>query len=53
MNILQPFTYQISEAFKIEKGKIREVQALYREAPYGMGSGWTEWEQSISSEPNY
>jgi hypothetical protein len=53
MSVLQPFTYQISEAFKIEKGKFREIQALYREAPYGMGSGWTEWEQAISSEPIY
>ncbi len=53
MNVLQPFTYQISEAFKIEKGQFREIQALYREAPYGMGSGWTTPEQVLSSEPIY
>ncbi len=51
--VKQPFTWEIAELFKIEKGLLREIQAVYQEAPYGMGSGWSSWEQSISSEPNY
>ncbi len=53
MDLNQPFTWEIAELFKIENGLIREIQALYREAPYGMGSGWSTWEQTLSSKPNY
>ena len=53
MGVKQPFTWEIAELFKIENGLIREIQAMYQEAPYGMGTGWSNWEQILSNEPNY
>ena len=47
----QPFTWQIAEAFKIERGLIGPVESVLHEAPYGMGSGWSGWEESLSTEP--
>jgi len=35
-----PFTWEIGELFKIEKGKIRQVQAALTQEPYGIHSGW-------------
>ncbi|MGH9716836.1 MAG: hypothetical protein ACRD4R_08955 [Candidatus Acidiferrales bacterium] len=35
-----PFTWEIGELFKIEKGKIRQIQAVLTEEPYGIRSGW-------------
>ncbi len=35
-----PFTWEIGELFKIENGKIRQIQAVLTEAPYGIRSGW-------------
>ncbi len=53
IGVKRPWTWEIAELFKIEKGLIRQIEALYQEAPYGMGSGWSQWEQAISSEPIY
>jgi hypothetical protein len=39
---IQPHTWQIAELFKIEDGKIRRIQAVLHEVPYGMGSGWND-----------
>lgn len=47
----QPFTWQIAEAFKIERGLIGPVESVLQEAPYGMGSGWSTWEEALSPEP--
>ena len=47
----QPFTWQIAKAFKIERGLIGPVESVLHEAPYGMGSGWSGWEESLSTEP--
>lgn len=44
----QPWTWQIAELFRIEKGKIRRIEALLQRAPYGMGSGWSTGLQSRS-----
>jgi hypothetical protein len=44
----QPWTWQIAELFKIEKGKIRKIEALLRRSAYGMNSGWSTWEQGMS-----
>jgi hypothetical protein len=44
-----PWTWQIAEMFKIEKGKIRQIEALLQRAPYGMNSGWSSWEDGLSS----
>lgn len=46
-----PWTWQIAEAFKIENGKIGPVESVIHGVPYGMGSGWSTWEDSLSSEP--
>lgn len=46
-----PWTWQIAEVFKIVDGKIGPVESVLHPVPYGMGSGWSTWEQSLSSEP--
>ncbi len=36
-----PFTWEVAEAFKIDKGQIKTVEAVLNNAPYGMKAGWT------------
>jgi hypothetical protein len=43
-----PWTWQMAEMFRIEKGKIRRIEAILERAPYGMGSGWSTWEDAMS-----
>jgi hypothetical protein len=43
-----PWTWQLAEMFRIEKGRIRRIEAILERAPYGMGSGWSSWEESMS-----
>jgi len=38
--IKAPFTWEIAEAFRIEHGKIKTVEAVLNNAPYGMKAGW-------------
>ncbi|MGZ5985002.1 MAG: hypothetical protein ACXWK7_08685 [Caulobacteraceae bacterium] len=38
--IKAPFTWEIAEAFRVEKGKIKTVEAVLNNAPYGMKGGW-------------
>jgi len=45
------WTWQIAELFKIEKGKFRSIEAIFARAPYGINSGWSSYEKSISEEP--
>jgi len=42
------WTWQLGELFKIEDGKIRRVEAIFHRAPYGIPSGWSSFEQSMS-----
>jgi hypothetical protein len=35
-----PQTWQVAELFKIEDGKISQVEGYMRDVPYGMSSGW-------------
>ena len=35
-----PFTWEIAEAFRIERGKIKVVEAVINNVPYGMKAGW-------------
>lgn len=35
-----PQTWQVAELFKIEGGKISQVEAYLNDVPYGMSSGW-------------
>ena len=44
-----PWTWQIAELFKIEKGKIHQIEAVLERAPFGMNSGWSTWEDGMSS----
>ena len=44
-----PWTWQLAEMFKIEKGKIHQIEAVLLRAPYGMNSGWSSWEDGMSS----
>jgi hypothetical protein len=46
-----PWTWQIAEVFKIERGLIGPVESVLHQVPYGMGSGWSTWAQAMSSEP--
>lgn len=47
---MEPNSWQIAELFKIEKGLIRRIEALLIPPPYGMNSGWSSYEDGISSE---
>ena len=44
------WTWQIAELFKIEKGKMRRIEALFHRCPYGMNSGWSTYEQGMSDQ---
>lgn len=44
------WTWQLAEAFKIENGKIRRVEAIFHQAPFGISSGWSSFEQSIGEQ---
>ena len=45
----RPWTWEIAEMFKIEKGKLRLIEAILEQVPYGRGSGWSNWEDQMSS----
>jgi hypothetical protein len=42
------WTWQLAELFRIENGKIARIEAIFHQAPYGIPSGWSTYEQSIS-----
>lgn len=44
------WTWQLAELFKIENGQIRRIEAIFHQAPYGIPSGWSTFEQSYSSD---
>jgi hypothetical protein len=44
------WTWQIAELFKIEKGNISRIEAVFGRCPYGMNSGWSTYEKSISED---
>ncbi len=46
---VDPYTWEIAEVFRIEKGKIRRIEAILTRSPYGMNSGWSSWEDGLSS----
>ena len=45
---VQPWTWQLAELFKVEKGQIRKIEAFLQRSPYGMNSGWSTWSQGMS-----
>lgn len=42
------WTWQLAELFRIEKGQIARIEAIFHQAPYGIPSGWSTYEESIS-----
>ncbi len=47
----RPWTFEIAELLKIEGGKIHQVNAVLEQVPYGMLSGWSTWEEGMSTKP--
>jgi hypothetical protein len=43
-----PFTWEIAELFKVNKNQLHQIEAVLTQSPYGMGSGWSGWEESMS-----
>ncbi|HEV7715623.1 MAG TPA: hypothetical protein VGO53_08500 [Steroidobacteraceae bacterium] len=46
----QPWTWELAEAFKIDGGRIHQITAIMERVPYGMNSGWSTWEEGLSSK---
>jgi hypothetical protein len=46
----EPWTWQIAELFKIDKGKIRRIEAVLQRCPYGMNAGWSSYQQGMSDQ---
>jgi hypothetical protein len=44
------WTWQLAELFKIENGQIRRVEAIFHQAPFGISSGWSSYEEAMSEE---
>jgi hypothetical protein len=44
------WTWQLAELFKIEKGQIRRIEAVFLRGAYGINSGWSTYEQGMSEE---
>ena len=44
------WTWEVSELFKIENGLIRRIEAAFLRCPYGMNSGWSTYQQTMSEE---
>ena len=44
------WTWQLAELFKIEKGQIRRIEAVFHRCPFGMNSGWSTYKQGMSEE---
>jgi hypothetical protein len=44
------WTWQLGELFKIEKGRIRRIEAMFQKAPFGTPSGWSTYEQAMSED---
>jgi hypothetical protein len=46
----EPWTWQVAELFKVEKGNIRRIEAILQRCPYGMNSGWSTYEDGLSDK---
>ena len=45
------WTWQLAELFKIDAdGNIQRIEAIFHQAPFGISSGWSSFEDSISEE---
>ncbi len=48
-----PFTWEIAELFKVDHNQLHQIEAVLAQSPYGMGSGWSGWEESRSDQPQW
>lgn len=48
-----PWTWELAELFKVQGGQIHRVQAVLTQAPYGMISGWSSWDDAMSDKPQW
>jgi hypothetical protein len=48
-----PFTWEIAEIFKVTGGQLHQIEAVLTQSPYGMGSGWSDFETSMSDQPQF
>jgi hypothetical protein len=48
-----PWTWEIAEIFKVYGGQLHQIEAVLTQAPYGMGSGWSSWDDSMSDQPQF
>ena len=39
-----PFTWEIAEIFKVTGGQLHQIEAVLTQSPYGMGSGWSDFD---------
>lgn len=53
IGVARPWTWEIAELFKIERGRIRQIEAVVQESPYGMNSGWSAWAEGLSGEARF
>jgi len=44
------WTWQLAELFRIENGRIARIEAIFHQAPFGISSGWSSFEESMSEE---
>ena len=44
----QPWTWYLGEVFKIENGKLDQIEAILQRSPYGMLSGWSSYADGMS-----
>jgi hypothetical protein len=44
------WTWQLGELFRVEKGQIRRIEAVFIRGPYGIPSGWSTYEQGRSEQ---
>jgi hypothetical protein len=44
----QPWTWEIAEMFKVENGKLHQIEAVLQRSPYRMTSGWSSWDDGMS-----
>lgn len=48
-----PWTWEIAEVFRVEHRKIRRIEAVYHRGPYGMNSGWSSWQDTMSTRARW
>lgn len=44
------WTWQLGELFKVERGEISRIEAIFIRGPYGVCSGWSTYQQCRSEE---